>query len=75
MKTLPGSTDLSQFVVEKDGSIADARVARDIGAQCGAEALRVVDLMNAEGLKWTPGKQRGRNVRVMFNLPVKFRLE
>ncbi|MCB9285535.1 MAG: energy transducer TonB [Lewinellaceae bacterium] len=59
------------FVVEKDGSITDARVARDIGAQCGQEALRVVEEMP----KWVPGKQRGRAVRVQFNLPVKFRLE
>ncbi|MBK8489563.1 MAG: TonB family protein [Saprospirales bacterium] len=59
------------FVVEKDGAITDARIARDIGAQCGQEALRVVDDMP----KWVPGKQRGRAVRVQFNLPVKFKLE
>lgn len=59
------------FVVEKDGAITDARIARDIGAQCGQEALRVVDEMP----KWIPGKQRGRAVRVQFNLPVKFKLE
>lgn len=68
-------TCVVQFVVEKDGSIADAKVVRDIGAQCGQEALRVVNLMNEKGLKWTPGKQRGRAVKVQFNLPVKFRLE
>ena len=59
------------FVVEKDGTITDARAARDIGAQCGQEALRVVESMP----KWVPGKQRGRAVRVQFNLPVKFKLE
>ena len=59
------------FVVEKDGSITDAQVVRDIGAQCGQEALRVVNMMP----KWVPGKQRGRSVRVQFNLPVKFKLE
>ena len=48
---------------------------RDIGAQCGGEALRVVNLMNSKGIKWTPGKQRGRSVRVQFNLPVRFKLE
>ena len=68
-------TCVIQFVVEKDGAIADAKVVRDIGAQCGQEALRVVNLMNQKGLKWTPGKQRGRAVKVQFNLPVKFRLE
>ena len=68
-------TVVIQFVVEKDGTIKDARTVRDIGAQCGAEALRVVNLMNTKGKKWTPGKQRGKSVRVQFNLPVKFRLE
>ena len=63
------------FVVEKDGSVTDARVVRDIGAQCGQEALRVVNLMNTKGIKWHPGKQRGRSVRVQFNLPVRFKLE
>ena len=63
------------FVVEKDGKVTDARVVRDIGGQCGQEALRVVSLMNDEGIRWTPGKQRGRPVRVQFNLPVRFKLE
>ena len=63
------------FVVEKDGTVTDARVVRDIGGQCGQEALRVVSLMNDKGIKWEPGKQRGRPVRVQFNLPVRFKLE
>ncbi len=63
------------FVVEKDGSISGAKVLRDIGAQCGQEGLRVVKMMNSMGKKWAPGKQRGRPVKVQFNLPIKFRLE
>ncbi len=68
-------TAVITFVVEKDGSVKDARIVRDIGAQCGQEALRVVNMMNESNLKWTPGKQRGRSVRVQFNLPVRFKLE
>jgi len=68
-------TAVVQFVVEKDGSISDARVVRDPGAQTGSEALRVVELMKNKGIQWIPGKQRGRAVRVQFNLPVRFRLE
>jgi protein TonB len=60
-----------RFIVEKDGKITDAHVVRDIGAQCGQEALRVVGMMP----KWNAGKQRGRPVRVQFNLPVRFKLE
>ncbi|MCI4649500.1 MAG: energy transducer TonB [Phaeodactylibacter sp.] len=68
-------TAVVQFVVETDGSITDANVVRDPGAQTGAEALRVVNLMKEQGIQWIPGKQRGRAVRVQFNLPVRFRLE
>lgn len=60
-----------RFVVEKDGSITDVQVVRDIGGGCGEEAMRVVKKFP----KWNPGKQRGRPVRVQFNLPVKFKLE
>ena len=59
------------FVVERDGSIANPKILRDIGGGCGAEAIRVVKAMP----KWTPGKQRGKAVRVQFNLPVNFNLK
>lgn len=59
------------FVVEKDGSITDIRVLRDIGSGCGEEAIRVVKTMP----KWTPAKQRGKTVRQQFNLPVNFTLQ
>ena len=63
------------FVVEKNGAVSDVKLMRDIGGQCGKESLRVVNLMTKQKIKWTPGKQRGRNVRVQFNLPVHFRLQ
>ena len=58
------------FVVERDGSVTGVRVLRDIGGGCGQEAVRVVKSMP----KWTPGKQRGKAVRVQYNLPVNFSL-
>ncbi|MBC7885699.1 MAG: energy transducer TonB [Saprospiraceae bacterium] len=64
-----------QFVVDKDGSITDTKIVRDIGAGCGSAAELVVNGMNNMGKKWTPGKQRGRPVRVLYTLPVKFKLE
>lgn len=60
-----------RFVVEPDGSISRTEVVRDVGGGCGDEAARVVNLMP----KWNPGKQRGKAVRVMFTLPVKFDLQ
>jgi len=59
------------FVVEPNGAITNVRVLRDIGGGCGNEATRVVKAMPS----WTPGKQRGKAVRVQFNLPVKFTLQ
>lgn len=64
-----------QFVVEKDGSITSAKVVRDIGGGCGEEGLRIINLMQKMSTKWIPGKQRGRPVRVMFNLPIRFQLK
>ena len=64
-------TAVVRFVVERDGSITDAEIVRDPGAGTGAEALRVVDGFP----RWTPGRQRGRPVRVQYNLPVRFRLD
>lgn len=58
------------FVVEKDGSITDVKVARGIGGGCDEEAVRVVKQMP----KWNPGKQRGRPVRVLYGIPVIFTL-
>ncbi len=59
------------FVVEPDGSIDHVKILRGIGGGCDEEAVRVVKNMP----KWIPGKQRGKPVRVSFNLPVKFTLE
>ena len=64
-----------QFVVEKDGSIKDIVILRDIGAGCGEAAQNVINSMNNMGQKWTPGKQRGRPVKVLFTLPVRFKIE
>ncbi|MGB0165477.1 MAG: energy transducer TonB [Luteibaculum sp.] len=59
------------FVVEKDGSVSDPKVLRGIGGGCDEEALRVVRKLP----KWEPGEQRGRKVKVQYNVPVRFRLK
>jgi protein TonB len=58
------------FVIERDGSVTDVKLLRGIGGGCDEEAIRVVKNMP----KWEPGKQRGKPVRVQFNLPIKFNL-
>lgn len=54
------------FVVEKDGSLTDIKVIRDIGYGTGEEAIRV--LKNSP--TWIPGYQSGKPVRVMYTLPI-----
>ena len=59
------------FVVEKDGSISDAKVVRSVYPSLDEEALRVVNGMP----KWCPGKQNGQSVRTKYTIPVTFRLK
>jgi len=64
-------TVVVSFIVEKDGTVSNAEIKREIGGGCGEEALRVVQLMP----RWIPGKQKGEVVRVQFNLPVRYKLQ
>jgi TonB family protein len=59
------------FIVNKDGSVSDAKVIRGVGQLLDAEALRVVNSMP----KWTPGKQNGKIVPVQFTVPINFVLQ
>jgi protein TonB len=65
-----GTVGLS-FIVETDGSIGDVKVLGRVGDGCTEEAIRVVKMMP----KWKPGINHGEPVRVIFNLPIKFRLK
>ena len=59
------------FVVEKDGSVSNVRVLRDIGGGCGEAAVEVVKNMP----RWEPGRQAGKAIRTQFSLPLKFELK
>ena len=59
-----------QFVVDKDGSVTEVKAVKGIGAGCDREAERVLN----SSPKWTPGKQRGRSVKVRMVLPIIFKL-
>ena len=59
-----------QFVVETDGSVSDVHVAKQVFPSLDAEAIRVVQAMP----RWTPGKDKGKVVRVKYNLPIVFRM-
>ena len=59
------------FVVNKDGSVSNAKIARGVDPSLDAEALRVVATLP----KWKPGKQRGVPVRVSYTVPISFKLQ
>ncbi|MFH6995823.1 energy transducer TonB [Flavobacterium sp. FlaQc-48] len=54
------------FIIEKDGSLSDIKVLRDIGFETGAEAIRVLKMSP----KWIPGKQNNTTVRTLYSIPV-----
>ena len=58
------------FIVEKDGSISNAKVVKAVDPSLDKEAIRLVESMP----NWIPGKQNGEPVRVKYTVPVTFRL-
>jgi len=59
------------FVVDKDGSITNAKIARGVDPSLDKEALRVVNSLP----KWKPGMQRGKPVKVSYTVPISFVLQ
>lgn len=59
------------FIIEKDGTITQAKIVKGVDKDLDKEALRVVNKMP----KWNPGTNKGLPVRSYFNLPVNFRLQ
>ncbi|MEN2414218.1 energy transducer TonB [Flavobacterium mesophilum] len=54
------------FIVQKDGSLTDMQIVKDLGYGTGEEALRVLRLSQ----KWIPGKLNGQVVAAKFHLPI-----
>ena len=59
-----------QFTVDVDGSVTNVKVLRGVDPSLDNEAMRVVRLSP----KWTPGRQKGKPVRVTYTFPVIFHL-
>lgn len=68
-KGIQGKVFLS-FVVDATGQVKDVKVIRSVDPSLDKEALRVVKAMPL----WKPGKQGGKPVSTMFNLPINFKL-
>lgn len=54
------------FIVEKDGSLNQIKVLRDLGHNTGAEAIRVLKMCT----KWIPGELNGKKIRVLYSIPI-----
>ncbi len=60
-----------QFVVTRDGSIGEVKVARGKDPDLDKEAVRVVKTLP----KFIPGKMNGQAVNVWYTLPINFKLQ
>lgn len=61
----------ANFVVTKEGDIADVNILKGIGFGCDEEAIRVISRMP----NWKPGSQDGKSLNVRYNIPIAFELE
>ncbi|MXW83403.1 MAG: energy transducer TonB [Rhodothermaceae bacterium] len=59
-----------QFIVDKNGSVRDAKILRRVGAGLDEEASRVI----MEEAKFIPGRQDGKPVAVRLSIPIVFKL-
>ena len=61
-----------RFIIEKDGSISNPKIAQGVDEYLDKEAMRVIMSMP----KWKPGElDDGTKVAVRFTIPVMFRLQ
>ncbi len=60
-----------QFAVNSKGRIVDAVVVAGVDPALDKESIRVV----MTSPPWTPGKQRGKAVKVLFTFPINFVLQ
>jgi protein TonB len=58
------------FVVDENGKVCKVKVVRGVDPYLDREAIRVIESLPG----WTPGKQRGKAVKVQYTLPINFAL-
>ncbi len=63
------------FVVTTDGRVDEVEVLRSPDEEIEKEALRVMKVMNEEGIIWEPGLKDGKPVAARLHLPIKFTLD
>ena len=59
-----------QMIIEKDGTVSNVKVMRSLSPPLDAEAVKVL----SESPKWIPGLLNGKAVRVVYSMPIAFKL-
>lgn len=59
------------FVVDEQGNVTDAKIARGVDPSLDKESLRVIKELKT----WRPGKEKGKAVKVSYTIPIKFALD
>lgn len=59
------------FVVDEQGNVTDAKIARGVDPLLDRESLRVINELKT----WTPGKEKGKAVKVSYTIPILFALD
>ena len=70
-KEVLNGTIFITFIIEKDGSISNINVVKDLGWGSGQEAIRVMKKCK----KWKPGEKDGKLVRSIYGLPISIHSE
>ena len=61
-----------QFIIEKDGSVGEVKVARGVDKELDAEAVRVCKLLP----KFSPGRNAdGEPIKIWYTLPITFKIQ
>ena len=63
-------TVMVKFTVTAEGNVTDVKVLEGVDRSLDNEAVRVV----SSSPKWSPARQNGRNVKVIYKIPITFRL-
>ena len=61
----------AEFVIDRDGQVTDVKIKKGVDKLLDDEVVRVIK----SSPKWTPGKQRGKSVKVQFTFPINFVLQ
>lgn len=69
-----GGLVMMEFVIEKNGTVGEIKPVVDPGLGLGAEATRVITLMQTKKIKWSPAKIDGKKVAYRYTVPISFNL-